>query len=153
MMLPLRPKRGGFLRPFGCGTFIKEYLSSHGGGVQTDICRAYKNKLLAQRALDLATKAEEKLARNQKRSISPDNIDRLTTKYQERLPFKSNSCRYHSFVTYFSMLIRLGWVEFTGQIEPSEFSRGQERRYYRLTVAGMAASDSAWSNPHRALYG
>ena len=153
MVLPIRPKRGGFLRPFGCGTYIKEYLSSNGAGVQADIFREYKNKLLAQRALDLATKAEEKLARIQKRSISPDNIDRLSIKYKERLPFKSNSCRYHSFVTYFSMLIRLGWVEFTGQIEPSEFSRGQERRYYRLTLAGMVASDSAWSNPHRALYG
>jgi hypothetical protein len=153
LVLPLRPKRGGFLRPFGCGTFIKEYLSSNGASVQADIFREYKNTLLAERALDMATKAEEKLARYQKRSISPDNIDKLTTKYQDRLPFKSNSCRYHSFVTYFSMLIRLGWVEFTGQIESSEFSRGQERRYYRLTVAGMAASDFEWSNPHRALYG
>ena len=30
MILPLRPKRGGFLRPFGCGWFIREYLLGKG---------------------------------------------------------------------------------------------------------------------------
>ncbi len=27
---PLRPARGGFLRPFGCGWFIREFLIGHG---------------------------------------------------------------------------------------------------------------------------
>ncbi len=26
----LRPARGGFLRPFGCGWFIREFLLGHG---------------------------------------------------------------------------------------------------------------------------
>ena len=26
MTLPTRPNRGGFLRPFGCGWFIREFL-------------------------------------------------------------------------------------------------------------------------------
>jgi hypothetical protein len=150
MVFPLRPSRGGFLRPFGCGTFIKDYLISNGTGAQADIFREYKNSLLQQRAIDRATRYEEKLAKSEKRRIDPSNIDKFTSRYQKRIPFKSNSCRYHSFVTYFSMLIRLGWVEFTGEEEQSSFSQGQARRYYRISEAGMA---SDWSNPHRTLYG
>ena len=30
MEMPLRPERGGFLRPFGCGQFIREFLLGHG---------------------------------------------------------------------------------------------------------------------------
>lgn len=30
MVEALRPSRGGFLRPFGCGWFIKEFLLGHG---------------------------------------------------------------------------------------------------------------------------
>jgi transposase InsO family protein len=29
MELPLRPNKGGFLRPFGCGWFIREYLAGN----------------------------------------------------------------------------------------------------------------------------
>jgi hypothetical protein len=28
--LPLKPRHGGFLRPFGCGWFIKEFLMVNG---------------------------------------------------------------------------------------------------------------------------
>ncbi len=28
--MDLRPNRGGFLRPFGCGWFIREYLLGNG---------------------------------------------------------------------------------------------------------------------------
>jgi hypothetical protein len=153
MTLPLRPRRGGFLCPFGCGSFIRDYLSSNGAGVQADIFREYKESLLLQIAADRAIRHEEKLARLQKRRIEPDNIDKFTSLYLTRIPFKSSGCRYHSFVTYFSLLIRLGWVEFTGEVEESDFADGQPRKYYQLTSAGMAASDSEWSNPHRALYG
>jgi hypothetical protein len=30
MTLPLRPERGGFVRSFGCGQFVREFLSGHG---------------------------------------------------------------------------------------------------------------------------
>jgi hypothetical protein len=60
-------------------------------------------------------------------------------------------------VVYFSMLQRLGWVEPTGQEEPSSFQDryppGPPRRYFRLTGAGKAASETAWANPYRVLYG
>jgi hypothetical protein len=165
---PLRPKRGGFLRPFGCGWFIREYLSGKGpygspsidasvGAPQADIFYQYKNALIRETALDKATRAEEKQAKRERRTIRPDNIDKLTERYLENIPYKSNGCRYHSFVVYFSNLQRLGWVEFSGYAEHSSlqdnYPQGQPRKYYRLTASGIAASELAWRNPFAALYG
>lgn len=164
----LRPARGGFLRPFGCGWFIRELLLGNApygspmidpdvGAPQADIFHGYKIALLRATAVDRATKTEEKRARRERRSIDPDNIERLAETYLAHMPYKAQGCRYHSFVTYFSNLQRLGWVEFSGVEEPSAFQEnypsGPPRRFYRLTAAGRAASDAAWSNPHLTLYG
>ena len=164
----LRPARGGFLRPFGCGWFIREFLMGSGpydspkidpdiGAPQADIFHHYKMALMQTTALDRATRAEEKRARRDKRPINPDNIDRLAERYLARMPYKAQGCRSHSFVTYFSTLQKLGWVEPTGEEEASAFQDhyppGPPRRYFRLTDAGRAASDAAWSNPQFALYG
>ena len=54
--LRLKPKRGGFLRPFGCGWFIREFLLGNGpegstiidskrGAPQADIYFEYKEAL------------------------------------------------------------------------------------------------------------
>jgi len=165
---PLRPMRGGFLRPFGCGWFIWDYLLGNGpngsppinpdiGAPQADIFYHYKTALLRATAIDRATRMEGRIARREKRSINPDNIDRLTKKYLARMPYKANGCRYHSFVVYFSALRRLGWVEATGREEPSAFQGnyppGPPRKYYRLAQGGKEASDEAWANPQVALYG
>ena len=164
----LRPKRGGFLRPFGCGWFIREFLLGNEpygsplidpdiGAPQADIFFHYKNALMRAKALDEATKEEERRARREKRRISPEAIERLTEQYLARIPYKTSSCNYHSFVVYFSNLQRLGWVEPTGREEPSAFQDhyppGPPRRYYRLTKKGKEATDSAWINSHAALYG
>ena len=164
----LKPARGGFLRPFGCGWFIREFLLGHGpngsprmdpdvGAPQSDIFYFYKTALLKAIALDRAIRQEEKQARREKRAIDPERIERLTERYLVRTPYKTTSCRYHSFVVYFSNLQRLGWVESTGKEEASTFQDhyppGQPRRYFRLTDAGKAASETAWANPHLALYG
>jgi hypothetical protein len=165
---PLRPARGGFLRPFGCGWFIREFLLGHGpngsprikpdvGAPQADIFYNYKTALLKAIALDRATRREERQAQREKRTIDPERIEKLTERYLARTPYKATSCRYHSFVVYFSNLQRLGWVEFTGKEEPSSFQDhyppGPPRKYFRLTKAGREAGDIAWSNPHLALYG
>jgi len=164
----LRPTRGGFLRPFGCGWFIREFLLGNGpndspeidpdvGAPQADIFYQYKTALLRATAVDRATRDEERRARREKRAISPEEIEWLTERHLARLPYKTSSCSYHSFVVYFSTLQRLGWVEFTGMEEPSAFqvhyAPGPPRRYYRLTRAGGEASDTAWANPLLALYG
>jgi len=168
MTLPLRPQRGGFLRAFGCGQFIREFLSGNGsygspkidpalGSPQAVIFHHYKMALMKATALDRATRVEEKRARKENRPIEPVNIENLATKYLARMPYKAQGCRYHSFVVYFSNLQRLGWVEETGREEPSAFQdhypQGQPRKYFRLTDAGKAASDAAWTNPQSALYG
>jgi len=164
----LRPARGGFLRPFGCGWFIREFLLGHGpngspridpaiGACQADIFNHYKTALLKAIAIDRATRQEEQQARREKRAIDPERIERLTQRYLVRTPYKSTGCRYHSFVVYFSNLERLGWVEPTGREEPSAFQDhyppGQPRRYFRLTKAGREASEAAWANPLLTLYG
>jgi len=164
----LKPARGGFLRPFGCGWFIREYLLGNGpydslkidpeaGAPQADIFYHYKMALMRVTALDRATRVEEKRARREKRPINPDNIESLAERYLGRMPYKAQGCRFHSFIVYFSTIQRLGWVEATGYEEPSSFqehySPGQPRKYFRLTKAGKKANDSAWGNPHRALYG
>ena len=164
----LKPTRGGFLRPFGCGSFIRDFLSGKGpygapiidpavGAPQSDIFHHYKVALMQATALDRATRTEENTARREGRRIDPDNIDTLFKKYLSRMPYKSHGCHYHSFVVYFSNLQRLGWVEPSGKVELSAFQgnypSGPPRKYFRLTSVGMAASDAAWANPAAALYG
>jgi len=164
----LKPARGGFLRPFRCGWFIREFLLGNGpygspkidpevGACQADVFYHYKMALMRATALDRAVRTEEKRARREKRPINPDNIDRLAEKYLARLPYKAQGCRFHSFVVYFSNIQRLGWVEATGREEPSSFQEhyppGPPRRYFRLTEAGRGASETAWANPYLALYG
>lgn len=164
----VRPRRGGFLRSFGCGWFIREFLLGKGphgsptvnpdiGAPQADVFHHYKLSLMKAYAWDRAIALEEKRAKREKRYIDPDNITELANWYLSRMPYKAQGCRYHSFVVYFSTLQRLGWVEATGQEEPSAFQDnyppGPPRRYFRLTKAGKEASDKAWSNPQLALYG
>jgi hypothetical protein len=164
----LKPPRGEFLRPFGCGWFIREFLlgkAPYGspqidpkkGAPQADIFHHYKIALMRATALDRATRAEEKRARVEKRPINPDNIEKLAARFLARMPYKAHGCRYHSFVVYFSNLQKLGWVELTGEEETSEFQEhyqaGQPRKYFHLTRSGREASETAWSNPRYALYG
>jgi len=79
MLEPLRPSRGGFLRPFGCGRFVREFLLGHGpndspkidsdvGAAQANVFFHYKTALLKAIAIDRATKREEKQARHEKRA-------------------------------------------------------------------------------------
>jgi hypothetical protein len=166
--LPLKPSRGGFLRPFRFGPFVRDFLLGKGphGSVKIDpeigahqafIFQNYKLTLMRATALDRATRTEEKKAKREKRAIEPDNIEKLAEKYLSRMPYKANGCRYHSFVVSFSNLSRLGWVEPTGREELSAFQEhyppGQPKKYFRLTPKGKKASDAAWANPLRALYG
>ena len=49
---------------------------------------------------------------------TPEEYDARLDSLMERIPSKLLKCRYHSFVTYFSMFKRLGWVEMVEE-EPS----------------------------------
>lgn len=166
--MDLRPKRGGFVRPFGCGWFIREFLLGRGpngspridssvGAPQADVFYYYKHSLIRAIAVDRATRQEEKEARREHRPIDPGRIERLAERHLTQVPYKSTGARFHSFIVYVSNLQRLGWIEFTGQEEQSAFQDhhppGPPRRYFRLTEAGKAAPETAWRNPQRALYG
>ncbi len=167
MTLLLKPKRGGFLRPFGCGWFIREYLlgkEPYGspkidpdvGAPQAVTFHDYKLALMKATAFDRATRLEEKKARREQRRVNPENIEGLAQRFLARMPYKAQGCRYHSFVVYFSNLQRLGWVELTGKETLSSFQDhyppGQPQKYFRLTKAGRDATDSDWANPLRTLY-
>ena len=84
----LKPARGGFLRPFGCGLFIRDFLLGKGpygspeidpevGACQADIFKQYKLSLRREISLDRATRFEERVARKKGRAISPDEIEEL----------------------------------------------------------------------------
>ena len=163
----LRPNRGGFLRPFGCGWFIREFLLGHEpegspkvdpevGACQEDIFYHYKRALHRAYAEDaIAYENEDRIKKGLAIYTEPEYMERLDW-YLSRIPYKLVKCRYHSFVMYFGMLKKLGWVEKTGKEEkstPQDYYDGFEpRRYYRLTRKGREAPDYEWSNPHLTLY-
>ena len=168
MVEVVRPPRGGFLRPFGCGWFIREFLMGHGpegspaidpdmGAPQADICYEYKQDLFRNYVGDAVAREMHQRARKQLPALSIAEMEEREEYYRTHIPYKLTSCRYHSFVVYFSNLQRLGWVEPTGREEKSVFqdhyASGPPRRYYCLTRAGREASEAAWANPLAALYG
>jgi hypothetical protein len=168
MILPLKPARGGFLRPVGLGLFIRDYLLGKGplespminptaGSYQAEIFLQYKMALIRATALDRATRTEEKMAKKERRTIDPTRIEKLADRLIARMPYKAQGCRLHSFVVYFSMLQKLGWVEATGQEEHSAFQdnfpEGQPRKYFRITPKGRKTKVTDWANPHKVLYG
>ena len=118
MVEPLRPARGGFLRPFGYGSFIRKFLLGHGpegsiridpdrGASIDDIRYAYKSALLRAYAEDMVAVAMEK------------GIELSIEEALERIPHRLTKMRSHSFYRYFHNLKMLGWVEATGEQEES----------------------------------
>lgn len=169
MEMPVRPSRGGFLRPFGCGQFIRAYLAGEGpygstvidpgrGAPTEDIRSAYKNALLRAHAEDMVAMALEK------------GIELSVEEALRRIPHRLTKVRSHSFYRYFHLLKQLGWVEATGEEEGSllggmpgarveRTAQGttlvevpQPRRFYRLSGRGREASAAAWSDPLQTLY-
>ena len=164
----LRPYRGGFLRPFGLGIFIRDYLAGLGpygspkidvseGACQTDIREHYKTALFREHAEDAVAREVERRIKRGLPSMTSEEEARFKLRVLERIPHKFTSIRSHSFARYFGMLTRLEWVEPTGKEEMSAFQEkygeAEPRRYFRLTDRGRAASDVDWSNPLRTLYG
>ncbi len=106
MEMPVRPSRGGFLRPFGCGQFIRAYLAGEGpygstvidpgrGAPTEDIRSAYKNALLRAHAEDMVAMALEK------------GIELSVEEALRRIPHRLTKVRSHSFYRYFHLLKQL----------------------------------------------
>ena len=163
----MEPKRGGFLRPFGCAEFILSFIKGEGpsgstsidpavGAPQTDIFSEYKEAVRRTRAENMVAKVEEKRIKRGERPLSIDEADALLELYIARLPMKSRGMRYHSFLIYFGLLKRLGWVE-EAETEPSGmqeyFPAAPPRRFYRITDTGLAAPGEQLADPCAFLYG
>jgi DNA-binding PadR family transcriptional regulator len=162
----LRPTRGGFLRPFGCAWFIREFLAGHGpegspkidpsiGAPQTDIFSAYKDAQHRAFAGDMVAREAERRIEKGLSPLTAEETERKLAWYMERIPMKFTRMRYHSFNRYFHNLKELGWVEETKR-EPSGpqeyYDEFPSRIYYRLTDAGKAATTGELSDPLQTLY-
>jgi hypothetical protein len=164
--MDLKPNRGGFLRPFGCGWFIREFLLGKGpegskvidpdrGAPQADINYEYKEALARATAREHAERIISRMVVSGA-DVTEEQADRIYERELRRVSRKFTHMRYHSFLMYFGVLKRLGWVETTGQTEPSaiqeNYRTAPDRVYYRLTQKGRDAGDESWANPLFALY-
>jgi hypothetical protein len=162
----IRPSKGGFLRPIGCGWFIREFLLGNGpegspkidpyvGAAQSDINYQYKEALARATARERSEKIISDLVISGQ-EVTEEEAEEIYRKELRKISRKFTHMRYHSFLVYFGVLKRLNWVEGTGQTEPSSlqdnFSSAPDRVYYRLTPEGLKAGDELWSNPLFTLY-
>ena len=166
MVIEIRPNRGGFLRPFGCGWFIREFLLGKGpegsrvvdpqqGTPQADINFEYKEALARATARERAERIISRMVVSGA-DVTEEQADTIYQRELKKVSRKFTHMRYHSFLMYFGVLKRLGWVEVTGQTETSSiqdnYPPAPERTYYRLTKTGIEAGDESWSNPLFTLY-
>ena len=164
--LELRPNRGGYLRPFGAGLFIREFLLGNGpedskkidpsrGAVQADINYEYKLSLSRATALDRTERIISDMV-VKGIDVTDKEADEIYQRELRKVSLKFSHMRYHSFLMYFGVLKRLGWVEVTKETEASSmqdsYSKAPSRIYYRLTEKGKVTANDLWSNPLTTLY-
>ena len=123
MVEPLRPVKGGFLRPFGAGWFIREYLAGNGpagsikidptlGDCQGDICYQYKEGIAQATAQARAERVISDMVVNGD-DISEETAEIIFQRELKKVSRKFTHMRYHSFLMYFNVLKKLHWVETT----------------------------------------
>jgi len=166
MVIRLMPSRGGFLRPFGCGWFIRQFLQGNGpegstkidasrGAAQADINYEYKEALARATARERAERIISHMV-VKGADVTEEEAEKIYQRELKRVSRKFTHMRYHSFLMYFGVLKRLGWVEVTDQTEPSaiqdNYPPAPQRVYYRLTKQGVDAGEVPWSNPLFTLY-
>ena len=154
------------MRPFGCGWFIREFLLGKGpegsraidpeqGAPQADINYEYKEALARATARERAERIISRMVVSGA-DVTEEDAERIYERELKRVSRKFTHMRYHSFLMYFGVLRRLGWVEVTGQTETSSIQENYppapERTYYRLTKKGITAGYELWSNPLFTLY-
>ncbi len=170
MTIDIRPTRGGYLRPLGCGIFIRDFLLGRGpfgspkidpikGACQDDIFYYYKLALHRIYAEDAVAREQDERAKKGLELYTEEEYAERVDWYMSRLPYKLVKCRYHSFRRYFHYLKQLGWVKLTGVEERSilqdatnDHPDAHPRKLYRLTPKGIRAPEEDWSNPQRLIY-
>ena len=122
---------------------------------QADINYEYKEALARATARDRSERIISRMVLGGE-DVTEEQADRIYERELKKLSRKFTHMRYHSFLMYFGVLKRLGWVESTKVTEPStiqdKYPSAPERTYYRLTKKGIQAGDELWSNPLFTLY-
>jgi len=125
------------------------------GAAQADINYEYKEALARATARERAEKIISRMVLDGK-DVTEEQAERIYERELKKISRKFTHMRYHSFLMYFGVLKRLGWVEVTGETETSSIQENYppapERTYYRLTKKGVEAGDELWSNPLFTLY-
>ena len=141
MAIRLAPSRGGFLRPFGCGWFIREFLMGKGpegstnidpgrGAAQADINFEYKEAMARATARERAERIISRLVLS-KADVTEEEAEGIYQREVRKVSRKFTHMRYHSFLMYFGVLKRLGWVEVTN----TPFLNHSHSGLPRLTLA------------------
>ena len=164
--MDLKPNRGGFLKPLGCGPFIRKFLLGKGpegskvidpdrGAPQADINYEYKEALARATAREHAERVISRMVVSGV-DVTEEEAEKIYQRELRKVSRKFTHMRYHSFLMYFGVLKRLGWVETTNETEPSSiqdnYPPAPQRVYYRLTKKGIEAGEKLWSNPLFTLY-
>ena len=170
MVIAVRPTRGGYLRPFGCGIFIRDFLLGLGpfgslkidpdkGAWQEDIFGYYKEALHRAYAEDAVAREQAERAKKEMELYTDAEYAERVDRHFRRIPYKLVKSRFHSFRRYFHYLKQLEWVELTGVEEVSVLQEvtghhpdSHPRKLYRLTREGIEAPEEDWSNPQRLIY-
>ena len=125
------------------------------GAPQADINFEYKEALARATARERAERIISRMVVSGA-DVTEEQAEKIYEREMKRISRKFTHMRYHSFLMYFGVLKRLGWVELAGQTEPSaiqdNYPPAPERTYYRLTKKGIVAEDELWSNPLFTLY-
>jgi len=125
------------------------------GSTQSDINYAYKEALARATARERAERIISRMVVSGV-DVTEEKAENIYQRELKRISRKFTHMRYHSFLVYFGVLKRLGWVEETGRTEPSTIQDyhppAPDRMYYRLTEKGKEAPDEYWSNPLFTLY-
>ena len=154
------------MRPFGCGWFIREFLSGKGpegskvieparGAPQADINYEYKEALARATAKERSERIISDMVVGGT-EVTEERAEAIYQREMKKVSRKFTHMRYHSFLMYFGSLRRLEWVQVTSETEPSaiqdNYPSAPRRAYYRLTQKGMEAGEEKWSNPLFVLY-
>ena len=130
-------------------------INSDRGAPQADINFEYKEALARATARERTERIISRMVLSGA-DVTEEDAERIYQRELKKISRKFTHMRYHSFLMYFGVLKRLGWVEVTAFTEPStiqdNYPPAPERIYYRLTRNGIEAGDELWSNPLFALY-
>ena len=158
--MQIRPDRGGNHHPLLRGLFIRDLLMGRGpydasvidprrGSTQSDINFEYKEASARATARQHAEKIISRMVLTGV-DVTEEQAEGIYRRELERISRKFTHMRYHSFLMYFGVLKRLGWVEATGETEASGMQDcNMTRACFTLGVTGV---DFRASNTNEAVF-